>query len=403
MDTKNLIDQRQRAWDATKALLDAADAEKRDLTAEESQSFDRLMADIDGLDQRTKAIVDAESRERDIAASIRNLGQKPPTETPGNDAAQDTEAEVRSFLRGERGKSFTVAPERRDLSKLSAGAGANTVKTSFYEQLLAHMIEVSGVMMAGPTILNTTSGEALEIPITTSHSSGALVAETAAIAESDPVFGKRTLGAYKYGVLIQVSNELVADASVDLLGYLSMQAGRAVGNALGVHLVTGSGSSQPAGIVTGSTLGVTGAASVAGAPDFDKLIDLQYSVIAPYRNSPSCAWLLRDASVATLRKIKDTTGQYIWQPSTQVGSPDTMLGKPVFTDPNFAAVALGAKSIVFGDISQYFVRLAGGVRFERSDDYAFNTDLVTFRCLVRGDGILADQTGAVKHFIGNAA
>jgi HK97 family phage major capsid protein len=76
-----------------------------------------------------------------------------------------------------------------------------------------------------------------------------------------------------------------------------------------------------------------------------------------------------------------------------------MMGKPIYTDPFMPAIATGAKSIVFGDISQYFVRLAGGVRFERSDDFAFNTDLVTFRALVRGDGILVDQTGAVKHFL----
>jgi HK97 family phage major capsid protein len=85
------------------------------------------------------------------------------------------------------------------------------------------------------------------------------------------------------------------------------------------------------------------------------------------------------------------------------GTPDTLLGKPIRTDPFMPAMATGAKSVAFGDMSQYFVRLAGGVRFERSDDYAFNTDLVTFRALIRGDGVLVDQTGAVKHFIGNAA
>jgi HK97 family phage major capsid protein len=211
------------------------------------------------------------------------------------------------------------------------------------------------------------------------------------------------LDAYKYAMTVQVSTELVTDTSVDLLGYLAMQSGRAVGNAFGTHAITGTGSSQPNGLATAATLGVTGGAGVAGAFTFDNLIDLFFSVIAPYRNSPSCAWLMRDAALATARKLKDTNGSYLWTPAATVGAPDTILSKPVYTDPNVAAVALSARSVLFGDISQYFVRMVNGIRFERSDDFAFQNDLVTFRCILRADGDLVDTTGAVKYFIGNAA
>jgi HK97 family phage major capsid protein len=112
---------------------------------------------------------------------------------------------------------------------------------------------------------------------------------------------------------------------------------------------------------------------------------------------------MRDATLASVRKLKDSQNQYLWQPGLQVGAPDVLLGKPVYTDPNVAAVATSAKSVIFGDISAYYVRIAGGVRFERSDDFAFQNDLVTFRAIVRGDGILADQTGAVKVFVGGAS
>ena len=84
------------------------------------------------------------------------------------------------------------------------------------------------------------------------------------------------------------------------------------------------------------------------------------------------------------------------------GGTDTILGKPVYTDPGVAAVAVTAKSVLFGDLSQYCIRLVNGIRFERSDDYAFNTDLVTFRALLRADGALVDLTGAVKAFVGAA-
>ena len=250
------------------------------------------------------------------------------------------------------------------------------------------------------------------MPKTTSHSAAALTAEAAALTASDPAFSQVTLGAYKYGTLIQVSRELIDDNGVDLEGYLAMQAGRALGNALGADLVTGAGSTKPLGITASTTLGVTGPSAMSGGfgptsgtvdGGADRLIDLFYSVIAPYRASSACAWIVRDQTMAVIRKLKDTTGAYIFQPSLVAGTPDTLLGKPIYTDPFIPAIATAAKSVVFGDISQYFVRLAGGVRFERSDDFAFNTDLVTFRALLRGDGVLVDQTGAVKHFSGNAA
>jgi HK97 family phage major capsid protein len=250
--------------------------------------------------------------------------------------------------------------------------------------------------------MQTGGGESIQVPKTTAHSTAAIITEGAAIGASDPTFGQVTLGAYKYGLLIQVSRELIADTGADLEGYLSMQAGRALGNAFGAHAITGTGTGMPRGITIDSTLGVTSGTGVAGAPTADNLIDLYYSVIPPYRNSPNAAWIVKDSTVATLRKIKDSTGQYLWQPGLQSGVPDTFLGKQVITDPGVAATAVNAKSVIFGDISQYFVRMVNGVRFERSDDYAFNTDLVTFRALLRADGALVDLTGAVKHLVGAA-
>lgn len=408
---KLLSEQRMNIFEGLKATYAVAEAEKRDLTVEEQATEQQRNAELDSLSERIKTLQENEQRNADIAASIAAHPQvaDDPRETRG---ADDLDAQFRSFLSGKGPRDITVRPtspfgtqramELRDLSKLTAAAGANTVKTGFYEKLMAHLIEVSGVMSAGPTILNTTSGEQIQVPKTTAHSSAALTAEAATIAESDPAFGQTALDAYKYGNIIQISRELVDDTSVDLMGYIAMQAGRAVGNALGVHLVLGTGSNQPNGVSTAATLGVTGAASVAGAFSYDNLVELFYSIISPYRSSRSCGWLLRDASMATVRKLKDGNGAYIFAAGA-AGAPDTILGKPVNTDPNIAAVALGARSVLFGDFSQYFVRLAGGVRFERSDDFAFAQDLVTFRTVIRGDGDLIDLTGSVKAFVGNAA
>lgn len=397
-EMQRLHEARLRAWNEIRAISDAAATEARDFTAEDEAAWAKGNADIEAIDSRLGALLDAEKRTADIEAALAKYG---PVEAPAA-AAPTTEDELRALGRGEL-RTVEVPAERRDLTKGTATAGGNTVPTSFYGLVLEHMIESSAILQAGATILNTASGENLEIPVTTSHSSGALISEGGSLTESDPAFAKRTLGAYKYGLSIQVSNELVADTGFDLLGYLARQAGRAVGNALGTDLITGNASSKPSGIVQTASTGVTGGTTVSGAFTADNLIDLHFSVIAPYRSSTSCAWIMRDATLASVRKLKDSQNQYLWQPGMQVGAPDVLLGKPVYTDPNVAAVATSAKSVIFGDISAYYVRLAGGVRFERSDDFAFQNDLVTFRAIVRGDGILADQTGAVKVFVGGAS
>lgn len=401
---KRLRERRANVWEQAKAIADRAADENRAFTGEEEGSWTTLNAELDALDARIKNVLDGEQRAKDTEEAFGRLTGKEVTGKRGSDDGKPDE--LREFMAGKRGHSYEVMPEGpvdfRTLSKLSAGAGANTVPTSFYDRIIAHLIETAAIMQAGPTVLQTGGGESIQIPKTTAHSTAAIVTEGAAIAASDPTFGQITLGAYKYGLLIQVSRELIQDTGADLEGYLSMQAGRALGNAFGAHAITGTGTGQPRGIVTDATLGVTTGTGVAGVPTADNLIDLYYSVLPPYRNSPAARWIVRDSTVGAMRKIKDTTGQYLWSPGLTGNATDTFLGKPVLVDPGVAATAVNAKSVIFGDMSQYFVRMVNGIRFERSDDYAFNTDLVTFRALMRADGALVDLTGAVKYLVGAA-
>jgi HK97 family phage major capsid protein len=407
---KRLRDRRLNVWNQAMELADRAADENRAFTAEEQGTWDSLNDEIDKIDERMKGYIEREERDKaqqDKLAAIENRAVEP-SKTGGGDQGQASQ-ELRAFLKGDPGapRFFDFNPSGpvnfRDLLKGTTTLGGFTVPTDFYSRLMAHLIENSGMLQTNPTVLNTGSGENIQVPKTTAHVQGALFAEAAAITEEQPTFGQLTLGAFKYATLLQISRELIQDTGVDLEGYMSMSAGRAIGNVFGAHMITGTGTGQPRGITIDTTLGVTGGAGVAGAFTADNLIDLQYSVISPYRSSQSAAWLMRDATVGAVRKLKDTTGQYLWQPSLVAGAPDLLLSKPIVTDPNVAAVGLAAKSVVFGDFSQYFVRLAQGVRFERSDDFAFNTDLVTFRAVLRADAALVDLTGAVKHFIGNAA
>ena len=395
---KTLQEKRANIWERGKEILDRAESEKREMSAEEDANFRKLNEDLDAIGKQIQAVTEREANE----ASVRALFDS--VEKGAQPAAPEGETFAERFRKVANGETrgFNVtAEEMRDLTKGTSTSGGATVPTGFYGQLWAHLIETAQLVNYA-TVITTAGGNPIVFPTTTAHSSAALIAENVSITESDPAFTSRTLSSYKYAVAFQAPTELLDDTGVDLEGYLAMQAGRAVGNALGADLVTGNGSSKPNGLFNNTTLGVTSGTGVAGVPTADNLIDLYYSVISPYRASSKAAWLMKDSTVAAVRKLKDTTNQYIWTPGL-AGAPDTILGKPLVTDPNVAATAINAKSIAFGDMAQYYVRIAGGMRFERSTDYAFGSDQVTFRCILRADGVLLDQTGAVKHFVGAAS
>lgn len=404
--------ERLRAVNELRTLAETAAEEKRQFTAEEQQSYDRMSAHIDELDARNKELLEHEERanaDAEAWAQIEAAKRQPEKDSRGISADE----EFRQFAMGKSGKVFNLAADtdvfNRALVKGTPAAGGDTVPTSFYGQLVEYMTERSAVMRSGATILNTSSGEALEIPKVTQHGGPAdIIPEGAQITEDDPTFAKIDLGAYKYGRLFYVSPELLNDSGVAILPYLAKQAGWSLGDALGRDLVIGDGTNKPRGIMADTVPGVTGPAGggfgsqeVVGEGG-DLLIDLFHSVIEPYRVSPSCKWMMNDNTVAQVRKLKNSNGDYLWQPGLIAGAPDTILGKPVLIDLNVPDVAAGSDSIIFGDFSVYFIRMVGGVRFERSDEFKFDSDMISFRTLMRADGAMVDVTGALKTFRGGA-
>lgn len=363
-------------------------------TGEEETAFLQMNDDLGAKNTRIAELLQVEQRNAAVESRVAEFERTAPNAFTG---AEKADRDFVAFLRKEsRGNVASKdAFDVRALSKGTATAGGNAVPTSFYSEFQRHLIDNATMLQTPATVLRTRSGEDLQMPKSTAHSTAALVTEGGTIGTSEPTFGLHTLKAYKYGLIIYVPHELLIDESVDLVGYLAQQAGEACGLAANAHWVTGTGTAQPAGIVTGSTLGKTAAG--AAALTLNELIDLQHSVISPYRNSPGAGWLMKDSTVAYVRKIQDTDGHHIWQPSLVAGQPDRLLGKPVYADQNVAAMATGAKSIVYGALGRFYIREVEGVRFERSDDFKFDTDVVSFRCLYRADSVLLDQTGAVKH------
>lgn len=391
---QRLAEQRANVWEQAKELLDTASAENRDLTAEEQVSYDKMNADLDSIAERVRQLVEQEQRNADMEAAFATLGRD--KQERGKD--KNVADELRSFLKGESGRAYDIPVELRADQTTSNAAGV--IPQGFYGQLWEYMIETSSVLQLNPQILRTNSGETIKLPRATAHPAAGAVTEGVAISASDPTLGSVNSTVTKEGFLTQFTTELLADSGVDLEGYLARQAGRALGNAVGAAAVTAAIAAASAGVTAGNGIGAVtsfGTQSTEGE-GFDFLIGLYYSVIAPYRNSASCGWLMSDPTAATVRKLKSADGVYAWQPAVIAGEPDLILGKKVVTDTNVADPAAGAKSVLFGDWSSLVVRIAGGFRFERSDEFAFDADMTTFRALTR-HGTVSVDANALKSFV----
>lgn len=393
---KFLREKRANVREQQKELLDLAIGEKRDLTAEEQKKYDAMDADVVGLGESVRKLEESLTEDRAIADAFARLDEQPQT-GPDARGAKRTE-ELRSWLKGNGQREFEVPVELRADQTTSNAAG--TIPSGFFGQLWEYMIETSSVLQLGPQILRTQSGETIKLPRATAHSAAGAVTEGQAIGASDPTLSSVNSTVTKEGYLTQFTKELLDDTGVDLEGYLARSAGVALGNAVGIAAVTAAIAAASAGVTAGNGIGAVtsyGTQSTEGE-GFDFLIDLFYSVIAPYRNSKSCGWLMSDIGASKVRKLKSADGVYAWVPSVIVGQPDLVLGKPVVTDTNVADPAASAKSILFGDWSSLVVRIAGGFRFERSDDFAFDADMTTFRALTR-HGTVSIDANALKSFV----
>ena len=396
MDTKfikRLREQRANIWEQAKGVLDFAAGEDRDLSAEEQVKYDAMLADVDTIAERVKSLEDAEQRQADVDATFDRILARPDLRTPDAPVADG----LRAFLRGETGRGYNVPIEARDVTTTTA---AGTVPRGFHSQLWEYMVAASSILDA-VDVINTTSGEEILFPRVTAYSTVVSTAETVALTESDPTFSSVSSTVTKQGYLVQVSSELLADSAFNIEAYLAKWAGRELGNAVGATAATVALAAAAAGVTgaVGTTL-TYGAQSAAGS-GFDYLISLYHSVLAPYRNSASCAWVMSDPTAAAVRKIKDANGIYAWSPSPLVGQPDSILGKPVYIDGGIPVPAANAESIMFGDLSSIKTRIAGGFRFERSDDFAFNADVSTFRAIVRHGSVSVDAN-ALKTFTHSA-
>ena len=366
-------------------VIEGAEKEGRGLDAAELEKIDRIEADIARADNAIA--VAKRNEERALEASVAAKGFALPETQERN--ASDVLRQIAATR-----SAHTFTKEERTLVP-----STNTVPKSFFDEVF-DVARLVGPMLDVGQRINTTSGEDITIPTLTAYSTATLKSAGSAIDESEPTYSSITLGAYKYALLIPVSNELIADAGFNISAHLAEQAGNGLGFAVNAALTTGDGSDKPRGVVTAAGSGITGGTGVSGAFTADNLIDLQYSLDGAARRLPGVAYMAAGPAIGAMRKLKDTAGNYLYQ--VNVGQPDNFAGYPIIENPGLAAVGTSAKSVLFGHMPSYKVRVAGGIQVATSTDYAFNKDETYFRVMMRVDGDLT-HSSHIKYFIGAAS
>lgn len=368
-------------------ILDAAESEKREASAEERQSFDAMMADVDVLKSDIDRAEALETAERSTAIEIESRGTTQDETTSKPLATESYRSNYRRYLTV--GKNGLNSDEVRALEVGTDSEGGYIVPEDFESQIVKSLQE-NNIIRQIATVIATTSDR--NIPIESSISTAAWVAEEGAVGvASDPAFGRVTLGAHKAGLIVKISRELVEDGSFDVEGYAAGQIGEAIGILEEAGMAAGDGSGKPTGVTTTGTTGVTAAAT--GAVTADELIDLYYSVLQSARNKGT--FIAKDATIAAIRKLKDGDNQYLWQPGLQSGAPDMLLGRPIFACDGLPTMAAAAKVMAFGDFSKYLIGDRGGRTTQILGElYAVN-DQIGVKVTQRVDGKLL-QADAIK-------
>ncbi len=383
-----LREKRAKAWDATKAFLDTKRGTDGLISAEDEATYNKMEADVIALGKEIdrlekQAILDAE-----LNAPMANpLTGKPATPQLEGKTGRATDEYRKAFWNAMRTRAGEgLDPVVKNALKIGTDSEGGYLVPDEFERTLVEALEDENLFRRLAKVITTASGDR-KIPVVASKGTASWIDEEGTIPESDDSFGQVSIGAYKLGTMIKVSEELLNDSVFQLEPYISREFARRIGNKEEEAFFIGDGSGKPNGILAatgGAQLGVTTAG--ATAITLDEVLDLFYSLKAPYRNKS--VFIMNDSTVKAIRKLKDGQGQYLWQPSIQAGTPDTILNRPLFTSSYVPAIEAGAKTIAFGDFSYYWVADRQGRVFKRLNELFAVTGQVGFVATQRVDGKL---------------
>jgi HK97 family phage major capsid protein len=390
MNRNEVIELRQkRAALAEQARTILNEAKDGVLTAEQRQKFDAIHTDIEALGGR----IQAEERQHDLEISLENSVRephKPEVRDQKQGRTVDREEYNAEFRNWIVGGLEAVKPENRSMftevraqSVASNGGGGYTVPTGFRATLMEAMKAFGGVRTSGATIITTDAGNSLPIPtVDETSQTGELVAENTAVTAQDATFSSVTLGAYKFSSKsILVSFELLSDSAIDVEAFVANALATRLARALNTYGTTGTGSSQPQGVVTAATAGKTAAS--ATAITYLELIDLIHAVDPAHR--PNAKFMFKDGVLKALKQLQDSQGRPLWLPGVAVKEPDTIVGYPYVINQDMAAMTTGQKTVLFGDFKYFHIRDVWAVELYRIVDKYIEQGSVGFLAYYRGD------------------
>lgn len=377
MTIQELMEKRNKMWDAAKKFVDTHENENGILTDEDAATYAKMEKEIEdmtaAIDRQTKA----EQREAELSRPVNS----PLTGKPY--MAPKTEDEKKGRASDEYRKSMLTALRtnfRQISNVLQKGVDADGgyLVPDEYDSRLIKVLEGENIMRRLGTKINT-SGEH-KINIAATNPAAAWIEEGGALSFGDATFDQKILDAHKLHVAIKVTEELLYDNAFGLENHIITQFGKALANAEEDAFLNGTGTGQPFGIFN-ATKGGQVVTTLTAALKADDLIDLVYALKRPYRKNAS--FIMNDAILAQIRKLKDNNGAYIWQPSYQAGEPDRVLGYEVHTSP-FAP----ADGIAFGDYSYYNIGDRGTRSFKQLNELFAGNGMIGFVAKERVDGIL---------------
>lgn len=395
---KKLMEERARAIAAQRALLDAADAEKRELTAEEENTYTQYDKDVDRLDaeiKREERLAQREAELRESANGERNPardrqpGERREAEHRDMTDSQEYRQAMLNYLVTGANNGLRVDASGNDemrsilgISITGTGATGGVLAPSHLERSLLEDIKAENVVRSLADVRSSTSD--VEIPYASGHTQAYMIDEGANFTASTPTFAKIGFSAYKAGALTYVTHEAMQDMFIDLEAWLRSDFAEAFATLEEGQFISGTGTKQPTGILTSGTEALKAAATTAITAD--EIIDLVYALNQKYRKKG--AFLMNDKTIKLIRKLKSNDNQYIWQPGLQQGQPDRLLGYPLHTSSAMPEATAGNKAVIFGDFKQYRILDRRGLYFQRLIEIAATSGQVGFLAYRRYDGKL---------------
>ena len=389
MTILELREKRAKAWEAAKAFLDSHRKENGVLSAEDDAAYTKMEQEITDLGKEIARL----ERQEALDAELNRPVNKPLTGKPMNGKLEDdgegktgraSDEYKKNFWNAMRSKS--PVPNVTNALQIGTDTEGGYLVPDEFENTLVEALEEENIFRQMAKIIQTSSGDR-KIPVVATKGTASWMDEEGAYPESDDSFGQVSIGAYKLGTMIKVSEELLNDSVFDLQSYITREFARRIGSREEEAFFTGNGTGKPLGILAatgGAETGITAASATAVTAD--ELIDLYYSLRSPYRRN--AVWTLNDSTVKAILKLKDGNGQYLWQPGITAGAPDMILGRPVRTSTYMPEIAAGAKTIAFGDFSYYWIADRQGRSFKRLNELFAATGQVGFLASQRVDGKL---------------